>query len=241
MKKRVSSIWTILLVIFFFYLLYQSTFAWDEEVTRPVTETTKLPEDKTAFVIVKDTHFGVRRSAINSVKESLEMWDFDKRHEKVVLKHKNLLPTEKTQMMVLYDKGYDSFAHHSDVLSLINFPYQHYYDGEVAFEVYGVNKDGEVYLNYNNKRIHLKPGETYHAVAGEGYKVTWTTIKNYGLYDKKQFDTKNSSKKSKKGEVQSEEIDLDSLEKKPLEATEPKYDTNPLVEAGESFFMEATE
>ncbi|MCU7666921.1 hypothetical protein [Bacillus thuringiensis] len=230
MKKRIHAVWTILLVIFFFYLLYQSTFAWNEEVTAPETTTTQLPENKTAFIVIKDTHYGVRRSGISSVQKSLELWKFDEKNEQVLLKHKNLLPTEKTQMMVLYDRGYDSFAHHSDVLSLVNFPYEHFYNGEEIFEVHGVKKDGEVYLTYKNKRIHLAPGESYHTVSSEGYKVTWTTIENYGLYDKSQFDIKGKKVKDKHGEVIPQEVDLGSLETKKLEPTEKKeYDTKPLV------------
>ncbi|MFP3725675.1 hypothetical protein U8V72_10785 [Priestia filamentosa] len=239
MKKRVSAIWTILLVVFFFYLLYQSTFAWNEEVTTPETTTTQLPENKTAFIVVKDKHFGVRRSGISSVQKSLEMWKFDEKREQVILKHENLLPTEKTQMMVLYDRGYDSFAHHSEVLPLVNFPYEHYYNGEEIFEVHGVKKDGEVYLTYKNKRIHLAPGESYHAVSSEGYKVTWTTIKNYGLYDKSQFDIKGRKGVDKKGKAVPEEVDLQRLETKPLESEEKKeYETKPLVNTKETFFMD---
>jgi hypothetical protein len=132
-------------------------------------------------------------------------------------------------MMVLYDKGYTSFEHNMDVLSLINFPYSYYDNGNVLFQVYGVNKDGEVFLSYKNQRIHLKVGEAYHSVSTEGYMVTWTTIKNYGIYDKSQFNVEGQKPTTKNGIPASNNINLNQLQKQPLAPTKPQYDSKPLV------------
>lgn len=218
MKKKVSAIWSVILSIFFLYLLYQTTYAWDELVDRPEAET-KISEEKTAFIMISDfNNFGLESSGIKSLQESLEMWSFDKKREKVLIKHKNLLPKLKTQMMIIYDKGYTSFEKHSEVLSLLRFPYTYFYKEEPIFTIEGINENGEVYLSYRSQRIYLKPGEAYHIPSFEGFRPTITRIKNYGLYDKKQFILEEEDRLEKEMEKANKpkKINTDTLEIMPL-------------------------
>lgn len=224
-KQKTSIVWLVILILFFIYLLYQSAFAWNEQVSMPDAGDS-IPKDKTAFVIVKDTHLFVQSSGIKAVEDSLEMWNYDKKQEKVILKHENLLPQSNTQMMLIYDKGHDSFERHTEVLSLLKFPYEHYYKKENIFSVNGVAKNGDIYMTYKNQRVHLAPGEKYRTFSTEGYKFTITTIENYGLYDKNQFMLKETMEKEKKAKKENkpEQIDVQHIESKPLEVTKPVYD-----------------
>lgn len=238
-NKKASFLWTIAVVVFFGYLMYQSAFAWNEKlVINEEVKSASLANDKTIFLMINDTHYGVQKNGIKKVKESLEMWSFDKKKEKVYVKHPTLLPHDKTQMMVIYDRGYDSFEHHSDVLSLIKFPFEHYYQDNLIFNIQGIGKKGEVYMTYKNKKIQLKPGESYWSFSSDGFKLTKTTIKNYGLYDKKQFTTmQTEEEKALEESGKPRGLDLRSLERKPLEANKSK---NESVELKEEIFMEQT-
>lgn len=187
MNKSASMAWTVILGIFFVYLFYQTTFAWDEKTKEPELSAATL-ENKTAFVMISEVNnFGIDNSGIKKLQDSLEMWSFDKKREKVLLRHRSLIPDAKTQMMVIYDRGYESFERYSEVLPLLRFPYKHYFKEKEVFSVEAVGEAGDVYLSYKNQRVHLKPGDSYRVPSIEGYRPKMTTIKNYGLYEKKQF------------------------------------------------------
>lgn len=191
MKKKTSIIWTIILCIFILYLLYEARFSWSEEFSEPINEeTTILSEDKTVFLIFEDKHYGTRRSGFNSLLESLEMWSFDETAKEVKIKYESLLPTDTTQLMIVYDRGYDSFEKHADVLSLSTFPYEYHYKEEPLFKIYSIDMNGNVYLEYKQKRILLSSGESYHTIEFNDFKLTQTTISNKGIYDKEQFKLK---------------------------------------------------
>lgn len=225
-KKKVASIWTILLVLFLVFLIYQSAFSWNDKAPLQKAEIEELESDETVFMTIKNKHYFVQNSSMQSIREALEMWSFDEDRGRVELKHSSLMPTDKTKMMLIYDRGYNSFERDSSVLSLINFPYNHYFEGEKMFVVTGVSAKGDVYMSYGDKKIHLKPGETYWTYSTEGYKLTKTTIENYGLYDKDQFkimgevdedDKNNDDKENGTKELNQEERKL-------------KYKSQPLVE-----------
>lgn len=237
-QKKASIIWTLLIVVFVVYSVYQSAFIWNEKVVVSEEVDSKvIPEEKTVFLKIIDSHYGVQDNSIKKVKESLEMWSYDEKKEKIYVKHPTLLPNKKTQMMVIYDRGYDSFEHHSNVLSLMRFPFEHYYEDKMIFNIRGVGENGEVYMLYKNKKIQLEPGDSYWAFSSDGFKLTKTTIKNYGLYDKKQFTTMQTEEEmelEKSGKPKG--LDLRTLEKRPLEAN-----TEENVELKEEFFMETVE
>lgn len=185
---KIKSIWTILAITILGYITYQTAFAFNEKnVIEDTIENVEIPEDKTIFLMVTDEHYGVSTSEIKQIRENINLWEFDKKTDQIFLKHNSMLPNERTKIMAIYDKGYDSFEHHADVLSLINTPYEHFYDGESVFKILGIGEDGSIQIEYKGKIINLAAGESYWSFGTEGYKLTKTVIKNYGIYDKSQF------------------------------------------------------
>lgn len=207
-------IWVAVLLFMIGYFVYQTSYSWEEK--SEVSASNKLTSnEEVIFLVIKEEYSGAKKSGFDSLSDSLKTWEFDKRHKKLYLKYKKLLPYVKvenenkdevtiydqTKVMILYDRGFDSFESYSEVLSVASFPYEYHFNGEPLITVHSIETDGTVYLEFKGKKIQLKPGEDYPDVSVKGFQLSRTNIENQGVYKKDQFvpfDEKENKNKNKK-------------------------------------------
>lgn len=205
-------IWVVFLVLVVNYFIYQNSFSWNQQDENNASNTLKNNEE-VIFIVVEEEYSGVRGSEFDSLSDSLRTWEFDERHKKLYVKYEKLLPYTKvgeetyydnTKVILLYDRGFDSFERYSEVMSIATFPYQYYFNGKPFITIRSIDEDGTVFLEYKDKRIQLKPQEGYSARALNGFQLSKTKIKNHGIYKKDQFlpfkeETNDKTKKGNKG------------------------------------------
>lgn len=236
--NAIKFFWVTILILIIGYLLYQSSFSWgtSEEVTSDKALTNK---EEVVFIVIKEEYAGVKKNGFDSLSTSLKTWEFDKRERKLYLKYQKSLPYttvgtghnkemvyDKTKVMILYDRGFDSFERYSEVLSVASLPYQYFFNGEPLITVNNVDAEGTVFLEYKGKQIQLKAEENYPEVTFKGFKLSRTEIQNHGIYKKNQFlpfesDVKDDKKDNKdkddekdKKQIDGEDIKLE-IEKLP--------------------------
>lgn len=203
-------IWVVFLVLVVNYFIYQNSFSWSHSDEKEATNTLKSNED-VIFIVVEEDYSGVKGNEFDSLSESLQTWAFDERHKKFYLKYEKLLPYVKTgeetyydntKVILLYDRGFDSFERYSEVVSIATFPYKYYFNKKPFIAITSIDEDGTVFLEYKDKRIQLKPEERYSTRAVNGFQLSKTTIKNHGVYKKDQFlpfkEAKEKAKNTKK-------------------------------------------
>lgn len=215
-------IWVVFLLLVVNYFIYQNSFSWNQEDENKATNRLKSNEE-VIFIVVEEDYSGTQGSDFDSLSESLRTWEFDERHKKLYLKYEKLLPYTKTgeetyydntKVILLYDRGFDSFERYSEVLSIATFPYKYYFNGKPFITVRSIDEDGTVFLEYKDKRIQLKPQDDYSTRAINGFQLSKTKIKNHGIYKKDQFlpfkdETKKKTKKGSK--AKGNEDDSDSV------------------------------
>lgn len=220
-------IWVVFLVLIVNYFIYQNSFSWNQADEKHATNTLKNNED-VIFIVVEENYSGVKGSEFDSLSDSLQTWAFDERHKKFYLKYEKLLPYVKvgeetyydnTKVILLYDRGFDSFERYSEVVSIATFPYKYYFNGKPFIAITSIDADGTVFLEYKEKRIQLKPEERYSTRAVNGFQLSKTSIKNHGIYKKDQFlPFEDEKKETKKGNKEKGKAGIDDA----LEEDAPK-------------------
>lgn len=206
----VKYFWVVLLVVIIGYFLYQSSFSWEKKAEVSATNTLKSKED-VIFIVIEESYSGVKNSGFDSLSESLQTWDFNKRTKKLSVKYENLLPYtmgedengnevlnyDQTKVIILYDRGFDSFERYSEVLSVASFPFVYHFKDEPFVTIHSIEEDGTVFLEFKGKQIQLKQGEDYPDMSVKGFQLVRTKIENQGIYKKNQFVPFESTKKAK--------------------------------------------
>ena len=187
-RKITSSIWTYVLVLSIIYFVYQSSFGWTE-----VSGHEKISEDKVVFLAVEEQRYGVQKAGFSSLYNSLEIWKYDKDKKEVDLKFEANKPGSKTQVMFIYDRGYDSFQRFAQVTPISSFPYQYNYNEEPLIKVVSYGKDGTLYLDFKGKKVELESGQTYYAWSIQDRTLVKTALTNHGIFNKEQFKVKEKS------------------------------------------------
>lgn len=146
-----------------------------------------IDENATAFVVIEEKTVPSKNSSLEPLLKGLEMWKYNEDENEVLFKFDTLLPTSKSKVMVVYDRGFESFERRADVFSVNNFPYDYYVEDQPLISVYDADSDGTVYLEYEGKRIKLAPNDTYRTAELKGFKLSFISIHNHGLLQKEQF------------------------------------------------------
>lgn len=234
--NSIKFFWVTILILIIGYLLYQSSFSWGT-ATEVTSDEALSNNEEVVFIVIKEEYAGVKKNGFDSLSTSLKTWEFDKKAQKLYLKYQKSLPYttvgtghnkeliyDKTKVMILYDRGFDSFERYSEVLPVASLPYQYFFNGEPLITVNNVNSEGTVFLEYKGKQIQLKSEENYPEVSFKGFKLSRTEIQNHGLYKKNQFlpfeteekkDKKaKDNKKNDKKQIDGDDIKLE-IEKLP--------------------------
>lgn len=221
LKKYVNKIWIVALAFLTCYLLYQLLFVWESDFDE-YTDEAIIPEDQVVFLTVSEKFYGVKKGSFNYLLDSLETWKFDRKKEEVSLKFDSQLPKSNTQVMVIYDRGFNSFEKYSEVFSINSFPYLYYFNSEPMMTVYQITEDGVIYLNFEGKKVKLKPNESHHTWSFEGFQLSKIKVTNQGLYKKDQFKKFDEPTKKKQPKKEKEPaIVLPSKEDQKKAATNP--------------------
>ena len=187
--------WTVIVVAILLFLIVQNFYV-DHHCAKSYDKV-DFPENKTVFFTVKEQQFTIRKKGFDILLESLKLWKYDEKKNIVYLREKSLMPTKYTPLLVIYDKGYDSFKKQENIIPISSFPFS-LKDTGTSFQVNRVEKNGKVYFEYRDKKLSLESGETYRLVYFEKFQLKMVTIKNYGLFDIKQFkELKNELDKQK--------------------------------------------
>lgn len=205
-------LWFVALLLVGFNLIYQNSFSWSNKDLKAASQELKNNEN-VIFLVVEDKFSSAKANSFASLSNSLKTWEFDKKKQKMYVKYEKLLPYyysgegskkeiiyDKTKVMVLYDRGFDSFERYSEVLSVATFPYEYYFKGNPLVSINGIDKDGTVFIEYKGKRLKLGPNNDYSSHSISGFQLSKTVIKNYGIYQKNQFLPMEKPKKEKENE-----------------------------------------
>lgn len=186
-----KNIWSFMLLIFVGYFFYHAMFSWDEPDKSEATSDS-INKNEVVFVIIKEHHYGSKKGGFDSLIESLQSWEFNKRQNEVYFKSKSLLPSNRpnTKVVVIYDRGFDSFERYSEVLAISSFPYKYHFKDKPLLTIFGVGDNGTVFMDYKGKKIKLNPEDVSPPEWSiESYKWVKTEITNYGIFNKNQFKT----------------------------------------------------
>lgn len=158
----------------------------------------KIPEKKVAFILIKENRYGANKTSFNSLTEHLKTWGFNEEKERIDVKFESMLPSEDSKVVVIYDRGFDSFERYSDLFFVRSFPYEYYFKNQPLISVKGVSSDGSVDLVYNGKRISLDPEQSYPEYDVSNFQFIHTEITNFGFFNHDQFHLMKKDKKEEK-------------------------------------------
>lgn len=176
-----------MLVILIAYFCYQSTFTWYNAEGK-----SEVKKDKVLFVTITEHRFGSKGSGMDSIDNKLSNYSFDEDKEIVKLKNEVQLPKKgKTKVVVIYDRGFESFEKHSEVLPISDFPFQYSLNDQPYFNVQNVDEDGNVYFTFKDKKVKVNLHKTYTDISINERVV----IKNHGYYKLDQFQLMEKKKK----------------------------------------------
>lgn len=182
--KNNSPLWTVISIAVLLFLIIQMIYV-DHPADKKSNQV-DFPENKTIFFTVKEHQFSIRKKGFDTLVESLKLWGYDKNKDIVYLREESLMPNQYTPLLVIYDKGYDSFEKQENIVPISSFPFSLKNAGS-SFQVNQVDKDGKVYFQFRDKELSLKAGDTYRLPYFDGVQLKTVTIQNHGLFDSKQF------------------------------------------------------
>lgn len=195
--KKPSNLWRYVFFLFLFILIYQFHNSWDNDVSFDSTNK-NIPEDSVAFLTIKEHNYGLNSRGFDSLMESLHTWEHNEKDKKVELKFEAYLPKQNSKVLFVYDKEFTTFEKYVDVVSVSTFPYNYRFRDKPLVEVHHVDENGNIYFLYKDKKIHLKPGQTYQSFGFSEFRFTRTVIENHGFYKKDDFSLFEEEKKAKK-------------------------------------------
>lgn len=200
-----SPLWLIALIGMTLFFTFQLFYTWQTTDSDP-SHPSMLPNGKTLFLTFEETNFGTRKRGFDTLFDKLETYRYEKDTDTVWIKpvqtaavkeggsKPSQLPRSNTQVMAIYDKGFDSFQKREDILPIASFPYEYQEKGEDFFEIRSVDKDGNAYLTFRGKRLKLDPGSRYPAIWFDGLRLKMMVIHNHGVMDHDQFKEMNEEK-----------------------------------------------
>jgi hypothetical protein len=191
--------WATAFLLLVGYFIYQTSFSWENSAE--VSHEKKLTnEEEVVFIVIQENYIGASNSGFDSLADSMQTWDFDEKSKKLYLKHQKSLPYtlsgsennkfvqyDNTKVIILYDRGFDSFERYSEVLKVSTLPYQYFFKNEPLITVHQIDSTGTVFLEFKGKQIQLKANEDYPDLSIKGFQLVKTGIQNHGIYNKKQF------------------------------------------------------
>lgn len=198
-RPSASPLWLLLFLAIVCVFLFQHFYTWSDGA-HAAKEERSLPEGRAVFLTFEETSFGTKKRGFDPLFTSLESYRYDKKEQLVWLKpvesgssvreggtRPTQLPQSGTQVMAIYDKGFDSFQKKEDVLPVSAFPYRYLQNEALFFEIRSIDKDGNVYLTFRGKRLKLEPHRFYPDVWFEGLRMKTMIIKNHGVFRHDQF------------------------------------------------------
>lgn len=206
--KRISPLWTIVAAIIILFLIIQNSYV-DHDYPKDQNQK-DFPENRTIFLTVKEHQFTIRKRGFDSLNDSLKLWEFNKDDNNVYLREESLMPTQYTPLMVIYDKGQDTFEKQENMVPISSFPFS-FKNAGTSFQVNQVTKNGKVYFKYLDKELSLKSGQSYTLPYLDGITLKLVTIKNHGMFASKQFRVQKQGEFKKKIDKNHIEIKADRM------------------------------
>lgn len=195
--KKPSNLWRYVFFIFLFTLIYQFHNSWNSDVEFDSSKK-NIPEDSVAFLTIREQHYGLNKRGFDSLLNSLDTWKHNEDDQKVKLKFEAYLPKENSKVLFVYDKEFTTFEKYVDVVSVPTFPYHYRFQDKPLLEIHHIDENGNIYFLYKDKKIHLKPGQTYQAFGFSEFRLSRTIIENHGFYKKENFTLFEEEKDAKK-------------------------------------------
>jgi hypothetical protein len=191
-RKLTSSIWTYALILGIVYYVYQSSFGYTA-----VKGKEAMDPNQVVFVTIEEQRYGVQKAGFDSLYKELEVWKYHKKSGEVDLKFKanQPQPGDRTKVMLIYDRGFDSFQRFAQVTPITSFPYQYDYEEKPFVNIESYNDSGTIYIDYRGKKIKLESGKTYYAWNIKDRTLVKTVLTNHGIMDKAKFKVKDLTKK----------------------------------------------
>jgi len=205
--KKTSPLWTIIVVVGLLFLIIQSFYV-DHNYAK-TQNIADFPINKTIFFTVKEHQFTIHKKGFDSLNESLKLWEYDKKDNNVYLREEALMPTQYTPLMVIYDRGEDTYEKQENMVPVSSFPFS-FKNAGTSLQVNQVDKNGKVYFQYQDKELSLNSGDTYRLPYFDGYRLKMVTIKNHGLFSSKQFRVQKTGTYVKKIDSKNIEIQAES-------------------------------
>lgn len=209
-KSGLKVSWVVIFLLVIGYFLYQSNFIEHYEDKKEFIN--PLKEKETIFLSITDHNFSLRKKGFDQLTDSLKFWEYDTKNDTIYLKEQTLLPSEFTPLVVVYDRGNDSFEKQENVLPISTFPYS-IYQNDFGIEISHFDKNGKLYFSLLDKKLSLEPGKSYQTIFFQGFKLRSIKIKNFGVKHIDNFKLFPEIEKELK-EQEKKKIEQEKLEKK---------------------------
>jgi|SRR5690625_292733 len=182
-NKFIAALSFACLVVLFSYLFYQSKFTITED-PQVLTKESASFEDSAIVLVAEESSITGRKKDFGKLADSLRFWSIEE--DKVKLREGNLLPSEKTDVLFIFNSDDNIFENQSNIVSVDEFPHTSSQNDE-EFQLLGANEDGSVFIKLREKVTEIKPNKTYHEFWFEDFLLRNIKIRNEGLYDLDDF------------------------------------------------------
>lgn len=176
--------WFTILLGVLLYLIYQYSFVIPSLSAQPLNN--EVPKGKAVFLLIKENRYGTHHSGFSSLNEELQTWKEEK--GKILFRYPSMLPPSAAKVVVIYDRGLDSFESYSVPFSVSSLPYVYYFQDKEFLTINRVSGDGTVELIFNGKRLLISPQDDYPTWSYDRLQVVQTEIRNIGLIPLSTFD-----------------------------------------------------
>lgn len=184
--KSPKFFWVYIFIFIVFYLAYQLFFTWDISEQND-DNINIIPEDRVIFLTIEEEKYGLKKASFDSLMESLQVWEFNKKTDTIYMKFDSMLPKSNTQVMIVYDRGFDAFEKHFEVLNISSVPYHYHFKSKPFLTLHHITEDGVAYLEFNGKKLKIEPGEVRLDWSIAGFQPTKYIVTNHGFYNKDRF------------------------------------------------------
>ncbi|GAB6547203.1 hypothetical protein bcgnr5378_29200 [Bacillus cereus] len=183
--------WFSLLTGLVLYFVYQYTFIIPTLYAEPLDN--KLPKNKTVFLTIKEHRYGLHHDGFSSLTEELKTWK--KENDKILFRYPSMLPSEDAKVVVIYDRGLDSFEQYSTPFTVSSLPYTFYFQDKPYVTINKVSSKGTAELEFNGKKIIISANDTYSSWSYDRFQAVQVEIQNQGLVPINTFDLFPETKK----------------------------------------------
>lgn len=184
--KKLNVVWVVALLLFASYMFYQQTYVsyFDPSVFKD--SNVSIHKNKTLLLTAEEKNVTFQKRGFDSLVSNLKFWEFNESEDVIYLRGENLLPTEDTSLLFIYNRGVNSYQSQENIIPISIFPYS-VNQNDTTFDIYNIDENGTVFLSIQGKNIELEVGKSYYSVWLDGFQPRNIKVENFGLFDRKKF------------------------------------------------------